>query len=212
MDCDKIEFIKVEGEVIQKMNHDEFGNVIFDSNPMQTPFGFAGGIYDSETGLVRFGARDFDPRIGRWTSKDPIRFDGGDTNIYGYTFADPVNLIDPSGLDVTLYLAPPYHSVMSVTNPSSPSGKTFADFYPRGNQIGLTGPVPGKVNIGSSYPLFLIPYITYKTSSSQDNQILQKIKSLRNLSNNGSYKYSVIGQGGDNCFGFSSTACGSACK
>ena len=34
--------------------------------------------------LVRFGARDYDPTIGRWTAKDPIDFAGGDTNLYGY--------------------------------------------------------------------------------------------------------------------------------
>jgi hypothetical protein len=50
------------------------------------------------TGLVRFGARDYDPQIGRWTTKDPIRFDGGDTNLYGYVLNDPINFIDPSGL------------------------------------------------------------------------------------------------------------------
>ncbi len=42
--------------------------------------------------------RHYDARIGRWTSKDPIRFDGGDTNLYGYVVSDPVNFIDPSGL------------------------------------------------------------------------------------------------------------------
>jgi hypothetical protein len=33
-----------------------------------------------------------------WTAKDPIRFDGGDTNIYAYVGNDPVNRIDASGL------------------------------------------------------------------------------------------------------------------
>ena len=64
------------------------------------PFGFAGGLYDSDTGLIRFGARDYDPDIGRWTAKDPIFFDGGDVDLYGYVFNDPVNNIDPSGLAV----------------------------------------------------------------------------------------------------------------
>ncbi|HMA95939.1 MAG TPA: RHS repeat-associated core domain-containing protein, partial [Polyangiaceae bacterium] len=62
------------------------------------PFGFAGGLYDADTGLVRFGARDYDPRFGRWTSKDPILFDGGQTNLYVYVGNDPVNRRDPVGL------------------------------------------------------------------------------------------------------------------
>lgn len=27
---------------------------------------------------------DYDPTVGRWTTKDPIGFAGGDTNLYGY--------------------------------------------------------------------------------------------------------------------------------
>ncbi len=61
------------------------------------PFGFTGGLYDSQTGLVRFGARDYDAESGRWASKDPIRFDGGDANLYRYCGNDAVNFIDPTG-------------------------------------------------------------------------------------------------------------------
>jgi RHS repeat-associated protein len=62
------------------------------------PFGFAGGLYDPDPGLVHFGARDYDPMIGRWVSKDPILFAGGQTNIYVYAGNDPINMIDPTGL------------------------------------------------------------------------------------------------------------------
>jgi uncharacterized protein RhaS with RHS repeats len=47
---------------------------------------------------VRFGARDYDPQTGRWTSKDPIRFAGGDANLYGYVLGDPMNYVDLYGL------------------------------------------------------------------------------------------------------------------
>ena len=46
---------------------------------------------------MRFGARDYDPITGRWTTKDPIGFNGGDPNLYGYVLQDPVNLVDPGG-------------------------------------------------------------------------------------------------------------------
>jgi RHS repeat-associated protein len=62
------------------------------------PFGFAGGLYDPDTKLVRFGARDYDAEVGRWTSKDPILFGGGQANLYVYVNGDPVNDNDPSGL------------------------------------------------------------------------------------------------------------------
>jgi RHS repeat-associated protein len=85
------------GVAAQMVQYDEFGNVVADSNPGFQPFGFAGGLYDKDTGLVRFGARDYDAQTGRWTVKDPILFRGGDTNLYGYVLADPLNRFDPSG-------------------------------------------------------------------------------------------------------------------
>jgi RHS repeat-associated protein len=88
----------VTGAVIQALDFDEFGNVTSDTNPEFQPFGFAGGLYDTDTQLVRFGARDYDAESGRWTSKDPIGFGGGDTNHYGYVLNDPINLIDQNGL------------------------------------------------------------------------------------------------------------------
>ena len=86
------------GNVTQRLDYDEFGNVTLDTNSGFQPFGFAGGIYDPQTKLVRYGARDYDSETGRWTAKDPIWFKSMDTNLYGYCFIDPVNLIDPSGL------------------------------------------------------------------------------------------------------------------
>lgn len=88
------------GAVAQRLDYDTFGNVLADTNPGFQPFGFAGGLYDPDTKLVRFGARDYDPEMGRWTAKDPLLFGGGDTNLYGYVLGDPVNLVDPEGTDV----------------------------------------------------------------------------------------------------------------
>jgi len=86
--------------VIKRIEYDTFGNIISDSNAaFAVPFGFAGGLYDRNTKLVRFGYRDYDPDTGRWTAKDPILFAGGDTDLYGYCLNDPVNLTDPSGLE-----------------------------------------------------------------------------------------------------------------
>jgi RHS repeat-associated protein len=70
--------------------------VLADTSPGFQPFGFAGGLYDRDTGLVRFGARDYDPSAGRWTNKDVSRFRGG-LNFYEYCSGDPISFIDPVG-------------------------------------------------------------------------------------------------------------------
>jgi RHS repeat-associated protein len=91
--------IDASGNVIKRIDYDSFGNIISDTNSaFSVPFGFAGGLSDIDIGLVRFGYRDYDPEIGRWTSKDPILFEGGDVDLYGYVANNPVNWVDPFGL------------------------------------------------------------------------------------------------------------------
>jgi len=89
------------GVVDQQINYDDdgFGGVLASSTGAGDfqPFGFAGGHYDYQTQLIRFGARDYDPEVGRWTAKDPSRFEGGDFNLFAYAKSDPVNYLDPNG-------------------------------------------------------------------------------------------------------------------
>ena len=87
------------GAVSQRIDYDEFGNITQDTNPGFQPFAFVGGIYDHLTKLTRFGARDYDAHAGRWTSKDPILFDGDGPNLYSYALNNPANMIDISGMD-----------------------------------------------------------------------------------------------------------------
>jgi len=88
------------GAIEQRMDYDEYGKVLADSNPGFQPFGFAGGIYDRDTGWVRFGARDYEAGSGRWMAKDPIGFGGQDTNLSRYVSNEPVNESDVRGLAV----------------------------------------------------------------------------------------------------------------
>ena len=91
------------GAVAQWTAYDAWGNVLADSGAGFQSFGFAGGLTDAATGLVRFGVRDYDPTIGRWTAKDPVGFRGGDLNIYRYVSRNPLNGIDPAGLATCYY-------------------------------------------------------------------------------------------------------------
>ncbi len=90
-------------EMIKEITYDTYGNIINDTNrSLKVPFGFAGGLYDPDTKLTHFGYREYDAYTGKWTAKDPILFEGGDSNLYGYVLNDPVNLVDPEGLMVVV--------------------------------------------------------------------------------------------------------------
>jgi RHS repeat-associated protein len=80
------------------MDYDAFGAVTQDTNPGFQPFGFAGGLHDRDTGLVRFGARDYDPAIGRWSAKDPRGMEADGENLFVYALGDATNRLDVDGL------------------------------------------------------------------------------------------------------------------
>jgi RHS repeat-associated protein len=135
------------GEVVQRMDFDEFGNVVFDSNPGWQPFGFAGGLYEAGTGLVRFGARDYAAAYGIWSAKDPLLFGGGSGNLYEYAAGDPVNGIDYDGRAVknncscTVYVKPESIKEPVQAIPVPPGG-----VYEGRNQDGIAVPWrPGQV-------------------------------------------------------------------
>lgn len=90
--------VRADGARAKQIDYDSFGNVLNDSDPnFVIPLSFAGGLCDADTGLVRFGCRDYDPATGRWTAKDPIQFAGGDCDFYAYCVENPVSLRDASG-------------------------------------------------------------------------------------------------------------------
>lgn len=86
------------GAVQRSVDYDSFGNITADTAPTyKFPLGYAGGLADAATGLVRFGYRDYEPASGRWIQRDPIGFQGG-MNQYAYVLNSPVMYRDPTGL------------------------------------------------------------------------------------------------------------------
>jgi RHS repeat-associated protein len=51
---------------------------------------------DTDLGLYYFGARWYDPEIGRWISREPTGIDG--LNLYTFCHNNAVNSFDPNGL------------------------------------------------------------------------------------------------------------------
>lgn len=85
------------GAIASWFDYDEYGNITCQIDSLDLPFGFAGGLYDKQTKLVRFGARDYDAITGRWTSKDPSLYKDSKENLYLYCLNNPLNLNDRNG-------------------------------------------------------------------------------------------------------------------
>lgn len=162
-----------DGSVVQRLDLDEFGNITNDTAAGFQPFGFAGGIYDQYTKLTRFGARDYDAETGRWTAKDPIRFKGGDTNLFASVLADPVNHVDINGLETTVITTYDYgigsHSALYVNTPGQepflydpagsyvPSGGRGTGGYFEGDDANLQKYVEYQKSTGSTVVLTNLP-------------------------------------------------------
>jgi RHS repeat-associated protein len=65
---------------------------------MYNPVGYTGQYADGESGLVYLRARYYDTTTQQFITQDPLA--AKTRQAYGYTRANPINTIDPSGLSV----------------------------------------------------------------------------------------------------------------
>ncbi len=82
-----------------------FGEELHDSikdRPL-SPWRFASKRQDRELGLIYFGKRYYDPRLGRWLSTDPAGFVDS-FNLYQYVLNNPFKYQDPNGENLAGFL------------------------------------------------------------------------------------------------------------
>jgi RHS repeat-associated protein len=123
------------GKVIQTYDYDSFGNIVSTKDPaFVQPYTYTGREWDRETGLYYYRARYYDPMEGRFISKDPIGFRGGDVNLYAMVLNNPINAVDPLGL-------------FCITLPSFATWETFGVSEPRYHYSFLFGDPTGPLGI-----------------------------------------------------------------
>jgi RHS repeat-associated protein len=84
--------------VVQTYRYDAYGNVLTELNQgFENPYAFTGRVWEKDNGLYYYRTRFYDPKTGRFLSRDPLGFLTG-TYLYGYVNNNPVNAIDPLGL------------------------------------------------------------------------------------------------------------------
>jgi RHS repeat-associated protein len=96
------------GAIVERYEYDVYGNTsvcngsgtprVNNVSNYSNPYMFTGRRFDDETQLYYYRARMYHPYIGRFMQPDPIGYDDG-LNMYAYVTNNPINLLDPFGLD-----------------------------------------------------------------------------------------------------------------
>jgi len=84
-----------EGNELARYKYSPFGNLIKSKGEIEESYRFTGKEFDKLTGLYYYGARYYNPTIGRFISEDPVK-EGW--NWYVYTSNNPLRYVDSNGL------------------------------------------------------------------------------------------------------------------
>lgn len=88
------------GGTVTKYEYDPFGQLIGQDGFTNTNYLYTGQEYDQESDLYYYNARYYNPRLGRFITRDPYLGRDGDTlsrNGYTYVKNNPLKYVDPSG-------------------------------------------------------------------------------------------------------------------
>jgi RHS repeat-associated protein len=95
--------VNSSGSLATTLTYEPFGKPTTTGTATSYPYLFAGVEYDQQTGLYHMFARYYSPTLQRFISDDPLGFGGGDVNPFTYASNDPVDAIDPLGLQYCFY-------------------------------------------------------------------------------------------------------------
>ena len=93
------EVVNNSGSVVARYDYDPYGRRTKLSGTFDSDFGFTGHYLHAPSGLHFAPFRAYSAEFGRWISRDPIEEEGG-VNLYGYVASNPVNWVDPLGLEI----------------------------------------------------------------------------------------------------------------
>src|SRR5690606_37435061 len=132
------------GEIIEENNYYPFGlrhkgyNELATENPSGFRYKFGGKELNDELGfeVYDFGARNYDPALGRWTNIDPLAEEMRRFSPYNYSFNNPIVFIDPDGMAPVAFDTKKFEElepIVDINNPPPPltgefeEGDTFSD-------------------------------------------------------------------------------------
>ena len=117
------------GTVANSYVYDSYGRRLSVAESVIQPYSYTGREFDVESDLYFYRARYYDPDLGRFLSEDPIRFRGGDQNLYNYVFNSPLNLRDPYGRFPLKPLNPVAQKFAEAIGEAARATKHFLDAF-----------------------------------------------------------------------------------
>jgi len=92
--------VNAGGLIVAKYSYDPYGNTLSASGPLAEAnlYRFSSKEWHDNAGLYYYGYRYYEPNLQRWLNRDPIGEWGG-VNLYNYVGNDPVDYVDPFGLE-----------------------------------------------------------------------------------------------------------------
>lgn len=93
----------VNGNIVHRMDYEPYGAALSNarsSNPEQLRHTYTGQEHDSETGLMYYNARYYDPMVGMFISADRFVANSersADFHRFMYVYNNPIGYVDPSG-------------------------------------------------------------------------------------------------------------------
>ncbi|MEZ4681018.1 MAG: RHS repeat-associated core domain-containing protein [Caldilineaceae bacterium] len=98
------------GQVVERQTYQPFGESRVQSGANAADYTFTGKELDEAIGLYYYGARYYDPAVGRFIAVDPLYFEQPEKdladpqalNLYAYVRNNPLRNIDPDGRDVVI--------------------------------------------------------------------------------------------------------------
>ena len=158
---DVLHRLDASGNMLKTYRYDAFGNEIDPETLDTNPFRYCGEYFDREIGTYYLRARNYDPRIGRFTTEDPAR---KDLNYYVYGRNNPIKFTDPTGMASRIPLNNYYDS------------QEYQDFV-KGNKKGMAivGLITGGIGFAASIILYILIFFTGLGSYSSYNDIYDHI-------------------------------------
>ena len=157
------ELTDATGTIRARYDYDPYGNVTKLSGDIDTDFAYTGHYYHAASGLHLAPYRGYNPKLGRWLSRDPIE-EGGGINLYGYVGNRVLGYSDPFGFQGFSFDGTTWTAMKSGEGSSGPTGLvhhcpgydgnpgphfTGADgrkYWPKIKRIQLPGGQPTTVN------------------------------------------------------------------